>query len=185
MYWGYSLKPSMLPMKRARTVEPQDEKGECFARAMGWILMERVTRATVGQVRLEWWVSKECGGFVWCKSDYSSNRLPLLVLAVQVGRETSSWYIIAQCLISEGRTGEGKWNSLTGQQKGVTGSGRMRKAEHVVWTREWDEAKEERREPEVRGGAKDPGGIKESTRGKRRHPSRRSDSSARSGSERR
>jgi hypothetical protein len=67
----------------------------------------------------------------------------------------------------------------------VTSSGRMRKASMWCGRGSGTRQKEERRELEVRGGAKDPGGIKENTRGKRRHPSRGLDSSARSGSERR
>jgi hypothetical protein len=65
----------------------------------------------------------------------------LLALVVLVGRETSSWCIIAQSLISEGRTGEGEMEWFYGLRKRNDWQWRNAQGKHVVWTRELDEAK--------------------------------------------
>ncbi|OIW32972.1 hypothetical protein CONLIGDRAFT_160101 [Coniochaeta ligniaria NRRL 30616] len=125
---GYSLKPSMLPMKRARTVEPQDEEESLFCEGDGMDINGKVTRATVGQVRLEWWVSKECGE-LWCKSNKLFESGIVAGAGCPSGKRNQLLVYYSPVVDIRGKDRRGgEWNGLTGQEKGVTGRGRMRKA---------------------------------------------------------
>ena len=57
------------------------------------------------------------------------------------------------------RRGE-SWESLTGQEKRSDWQWKNAQGKHVVWTREWDEAKEEQKRARSEGRCEGPWGYK-------------------------